>query len=124
MDYEQVIAPFLDWIANANPQITAQSELATEKEFGPQWSSNPDAQLWFNGHRRTLVTVILAEAADLGMDATLLDKGDDNASTQSGPQTADEGEETKESVEEIQKETESTEQEEELTQETGDLLSE
>ena len=103
--YEQVIAPFLDWIANANPQITAQSELATAQEFGDQWNTNEEAQLWFNVHRRQLVQDILGTSHEGPIGTTESLEGDDDASTQSGPQAPDEGEEEdqeeEEEVEEI-----------------------
>ena len=124
--YEQVIAPFLDWIANANPQITAQSELATAKEFGDHWNANPDAQLWFNVHRRDLVQelfqilsrdqMVITEEYD-GQAAEIIEEleGDDDASTQSGSQAPDEGEE--EDQEKVEVEVEIEEEEDEDSEE-------
>lgn len=96
MEYDQIVSPFLDWIANANPAINARAELATEKKYGPEWSSNPEAQVWFNDYRRSLVQDTLAAAIGLGDDLAgdfEPDEGDVDASTQSGPQAPDEEDE-------------------------------
>ncbi len=90
-EYDPIVSPFLDWIANSNPAINARAELATEKQYGPQWSNNSEAQLWFNDFRRALVQDTLAAAIGLGDDQEYKVWGSDPYH-QEGPQASSEGE--------------------------------